>query len=69
MANDSGKSGEFATIVQPAAIIAVASFALFHYMTNTHDWLSAVGSVLGLYKDFLLLKFPHGVACIVGKTF
>ena len=34
-----------------------------------HSISAAAGSVLSLYKDFVLLKFPHGVACIIGAFY
>jgi hypothetical protein len=52
-------------VVAIAAIFAggLDSAALF-----SHSCVSVVISVMALSKDFMLLKFPHGVACIIGEA-
>jgi len=36
--------------------------------SHAHGYIGGAKSVISLYKDFVLMKFPHGVAAIIGES-
>lgn len=52
-----------------AVALAVLAAAVLHgdaFAAHLHATGAAAQTVLAAYKDFVLLRFPHGVAAIVG---
>ena len=54
-------------IVALAVIIGAYVQSVDTIAHHAHYWVSACGSIAGLFRDFCLLKFPHALPLIIGR--